>query len=50
MSSIFIDDSSGLLGREAGYMSVDARGTPFAGGGLSADMRDIGRPGLSKKV
>jgi len=29
-----------------GYMTVDARGTPFAGGGLSAGMRDLGRIGL----
>jgi len=29
-----------------GYMTVDAKGTPFAGGGLSAGMRDLGRVGL----
>ncbi|MCK9230157.1 MAG: beta-lactamase family protein [Syntrophales bacterium] len=29
-----------------GYMTVDAKGTPFAGGGLSAGMRDLGRIGL----
>jgi len=29
-----------------GYMTVDAKGTPFAGGGLSAGMRDLGRLGL----
>jgi CubicO group peptidase (beta-lactamase class C family) len=29
-----------------GYMTVDARGTPFAGGGLSAGLRDLGRVGL----
>lgn len=28
-----------------GYMTVDAKGTPFAGGGLSAGMRDLGRIG-----
>ena len=28
------------------YMTVDAKGTPFAGGGLSAGMRDLGRIGL----
>ena len=28
------------------YMTVDAIGTPFAGGGLSAGMRDMGRIGL----
>jgi CubicO group peptidase (beta-lactamase class C family) len=27
-------------------MTVDAKGTPFAGGGLSAGMRDLGRIGL----
>ena len=29
-----------------GYMTVDAKGTPFAGGGLSASLRDLGRIGL----
>ncbi|MEZ5542185.1 MAG: serine hydrolase [Pseudomonadota bacterium] len=29
-----------------GYMTVDAKGAPFAGGGLSAGMRDLGRIGL----
>ena len=28
------------------YMTVDAIGTPFAGGGLSAGLRDLGRVGL----
>ncbi len=28
-----------------GYMTVDALGTPFAGGGLSAGLRDLGRIG-----
>jgi len=28
------------------YMTVDAKGTPFAGGGLSASLRDLGRIGL----
>jgi CubicO group peptidase (beta-lactamase class C family) len=28
------------------YMTVDAKGTPFAGGGLSAGLRDLGRIGL----
>ena len=28
-----------------GYMTVDAKGTPFAGGGMSAGMRDLGRIG-----
>ena len=35
------------LGMEQGaYMLVDAKGTPFAGGGLSAGLRDLGRIGL----
>jgi CubicO group peptidase (beta-lactamase class C family) len=29
-----------------GYMTVDAKGTPFAGGGLSTGLRDLGRIGL----
>lgn len=29
-----------------GYMTVDAKGVPFAGGGLSAGLRDMGRIGL----
>jgi CubicO group peptidase (beta-lactamase class C family) len=29
-----------------GYMTVDAKGTAFAGGGLSAGLRDLGRIGL----
>ena len=29
-----------------GYMAVDSKGTPFAGGGLSAGLRDLGRIGL----
>jgi len=29
-----------------GYMTVDGKGTPFAGGGLSAGLRDLGRLGL----
>jgi CubicO group peptidase (beta-lactamase class C family) len=28
------------------YMTIDGKGTPFAGGGLSAGMRDLGRIGL----
>jgi CubicO group peptidase (beta-lactamase class C family) len=28
------------------YMTVDAKGAPFAGGGLSAGLRDLGRIGL----
>ncbi|MFK7845632.1 MAG: serine hydrolase domain-containing protein [Rhodothermales bacterium] len=35
------------MGAEQGaYITVDAKGTPFAGGGLSAGMRDLGRIGL----
>jgi len=29
-----------------GYITVDAKGTPFAGGGLSAGLRDLARVGL----
>lgn len=29
-----------------GYMTIDGKGTPFAGGGLSAGLRDLGRIGL----
>jgi hypothetical protein len=37
----------GRMGAEQdGYMTVDAKGTPFAGGGLSAGLRDLGRIGL----
>lgn len=28
------------------YMTVDAKGTPFAGGGLSASLRDLGKIGV----
>ena len=28
------------------YMTIDAKGTPFAGGGLSAGLRELGRIGL----
>jgi CubicO group peptidase (beta-lactamase class C family) len=28
-----------------GYMTIDGKGTPFAGGGLSAGLRDLGRIG-----
>jgi CubicO group peptidase (beta-lactamase class C family) len=31
---------------QSGYMTVDSLGTEFAGGGLSAGMRDVGRIGL----
>ena len=29
-----------------GYMTIDGKGTPFAGGGMSAGLRDLGRVGL----
>jgi CubicO group peptidase (beta-lactamase class C family) len=29
-----------------GYMTVDGKGTPFAGGGMSGGLRDLGRIGL----
>ena len=36
-----------LMGAEQdAYMTVDGQGTPFAGGGLSAGLRDLGRIGL----
>ena len=31
---------------QAAYMTVDAKGTPFAGGGLNASLRDLGRVGM----
>ena len=35
------------MGAEQGaYMTVDAKGVPFAGGGLTAGLRDLGRIGL----
>lgn len=37
---------SGMGAEQDGYMTVDAKGTPFAGGGLSAGLRDLGRLGL----
>lgn len=37
----------GVIGMEQdAYMTVDSKGTPFAGGGLSAGLRDLGRIGL----
>jgi hypothetical protein len=36
---------SRMSAEQDGYMTVDAKGTPFAGGGLSAGMRDLGRIG-----
>jgi CubicO group peptidase (beta-lactamase class C family) len=32
---------------QSAYLTVDAAGTPFAGGGLSAGLRDLGRIGLA---
>ena len=37
---------SRLGAEQDAYMTVDAKGTPFAGGGLSAGLRDLGRIGL----
>lgn len=37
---------SRMAAEQDGYMTVDAKGTPFAGGGLSAGLRDMGRVGL----
>lgn len=37
---------SNIGAEQDGYMTVDAKGTPFAGGGLSAGLRDLGRIGL----
>ena len=37
---------SRMSAEQDGYMTVDGKGTPFAGGGLSAGLRDLGRIGL----
>lgn len=37
---------SRLGAEQDAYFTVDGRGTPFAGGGLSAGLRDLGRIGL----
>jgi CubicO group peptidase (beta-lactamase class C family) len=37
---------SGMGAEQDAYMTVDSKGTPFAGGGLSAGLRDLGRIGL----
>lgn len=34
-----------LGAEQAAFMTVDSKGTPFAGGGLSAGLRDLGRVG-----
>ena len=36
----------GMGAEQDAYITVDAKGTPFAGGGLSAGLRDLGRIGL----
>lgn len=38
---------SRLGAEQAAYITVDAVGTPFAGGGMSAGLRDLGRLGLA---
>ncbi len=38
--------SSRIGAEQDAYMTVDGKGTPFAGGGLSAGLRDLGRIGL----
>ena len=37
---------SKMSAEQDAYMTVDGKGTPFAGGGLSAGLRDLGRIGL----
>ncbi|AUI87766.1 6-aminohexanoate hydrolase [Vibrio azureus] len=37
---------SKMAAEQSAYMTVDAKGVPFAGGGLSAGLRDLGRIGL----
>jgi CubicO group peptidase (beta-lactamase class C family) len=37
---------SRMSAEQDAYMTVDSKGTPFAGGGLSAGLRDLGRIGL----
>ena len=47
LASLLSDRIWNKMGAEQdGYMTVDAKGTPFAGGGLSAGLRDLGRIGL----
>ena len=55
VSRVTGEDLTGLLSQriwsqmgaeQDGYMTVDAKGTPFGGGGLSAGLRDLGRVGL----
>lgn len=45
-TALFSDTIWSRMGAEQdAYMTVDALGTPFAGGGLSAGLRDLGRIG-----
>ncbi len=37
---------SRMSAEQGAYMTVDSKGTPFAGGGLSAGLRDLGRIGM----
>jgi CubicO group peptidase (beta-lactamase class C family) len=47
LASLLSDRIWSKMGAEQdGYITVDAKGTPFAGGGLSAGLRDLGRIGL----
>lgn len=47
LASLLSDRIWSKMGAEQdGYMTVDAKGTAFAGGGLSAGLRDLGRIGL----
>jgi CubicO group peptidase (beta-lactamase class C family) len=47
MADFFSDQIWSKIGAEQdAYMTIDALGTPFAGGGLSAGLRDLGRIGL----
>jgi len=47
VSDLLSDRIWSRMGAEQdGYMTVDGKGTPFAGGGLSAGLRDLGRIGL----
>ncbi|MEM1173828.1 MAG: serine hydrolase [Pseudomonadota bacterium] len=47
VSELFAERIWSRMGAEqAAYMTVDGLGTPFAGGGLTAGLRDLGRIGL----
>jgi CubicO group peptidase (beta-lactamase class C family) len=47
MADFFSDRIWSKVGAEQdSYITIDALGTPFAGGGLSAGLRDLGRIGL----